>query len=563
VRIVTIIAVLSTLATVPARAGEPASRRALVIAFNGSDDPETAPLRYADDDGILWTETLERLGIPTVLLTVPDAETSREASPLLSRAKAPSFEALDAAVEELHAAIAAEHAAGHVTDALVIYVGHDLVDEAGQSYLMLLNGRLDRAAFFERVVDKLGADYVHVVIDACRASESPGVRGADPAVLGALRAGLEKEQLASRPTVGAIFSESEDGETHEWSRIRAGVVSHAMRSALLGAGDVNHDGRIEYSELDAFVAAALAGSVRARRVVHTLPPAQDPRRPLVGPAPEGPQLALRAGKGQARLSVEDDHGLRLADVHRQVSTPINLALPPRDGYWLRSPEGEVRVDRSRLADPPPLTKVDLAQRGPEEQGARDYFSVAFGRPFYDGYIASNELPPASFAESAPTPEVSVSATASVEKSLGLALAVTIARAPLGADKLAPGLRVAWRAWPTGFQLGAALGYDFSPRAFDGGTVHVFSAQALVGWQGQGNVAPYAELSAGWLVLSVARPEGIQGDAGGFGGQAGAGVRFKMGSLALRGGLTAYGGSVRLDGGRTWFWQPGLEVGVEL
>src|SRR5262245_14114643 len=113
----------------------PASeRRALVVAFNEPDTPSLEPLQYADDDGLLWTEALERLGYRAWLLTVPDLDTARRGSPALARASPPTQEALRAAVEEIRRANAADRAAGRPTDSLVIYVGHGDVDAAGRAY---------------------------------------------------------------------------------------------------------------------------------------------------------------------------------------------------------------------------------------------------------------------------------------------------------------------------------------------------------------------------------------------------------------------------------------------
>ena len=45
-------------------------------------------------------------------------------------------------------------------------------------------------------------------------------------------------------------------QAHEWSAIESGVFTHELLSGLLGAADVNADQRIEYTELQAFIAAA-------------------------------------------------------------------------------------------------------------------------------------------------------------------------------------------------------------------------------------------------------------------------------------------------------------------
>jgi hypothetical protein len=206
---------LALLAAAPA----PASvvvRRALVIAHNGSDDRAMPALRFADDDGVMWAETLQRLGVETTLLVDPDEETRQSRRPVLEGARHPTPEEVRREVARLRAAHLADRESGRETDVLVIYVGHGNTDETGRAYFTLAGGRLDRASLYAQVVDALEADYVHVIVDACRASGVVGRRGqSDTAVLAQLRGVLAREQLAARPHVGALFAESEDGEAHE------------------------------------------------------------------------------------------------------------------------------------------------------------------------------------------------------------------------------------------------------------------------------------------------------------------------------------------------------------
>jgi hypothetical protein len=315
-RLAVLLGLVTLLAAVPA-SGAPGVRRALVIAHNGSDDPRLKPLRFADDDGVMWVEMLQRMGVETTLLVDPDEDTRDSGRPVLAGARAPTPQEVAREVARLRATHLAEREARRETDVLVVYVGHGNTDEAGRSYFTLKRGRLDRSSFYAQVVDALAADYVHVIVDACRASGVVGRRGqADPSVLEEVRGMLEREQLAARPHVGALFAESDTGETHEWSGIRAGVFSHVARSGLMGGADVNADGRVEYSELGAFITAALKGvkALPSRLTVYTFAPVRRPQRPLVGPAPAGPSLVLPAHLQDTRISVDDELGRRLADI---------------------------------------------------------------------------------------------------------------------------------------------------------------------------------------------------------------------------------------------------------
>ncbi|MFP2926961.1 hypothetical protein ACLESO_17530, partial [Pyxidicoccus sp. 3LG] len=109
-------------------------RRALVIAHNGSDDPSLPDLRFADDDGVLWAETLQRLGVETTLLVDPDAVTRAGGRPVLAGARPPTPDEVKREVARLRAASLADDELGRQTDVLIIYVGHGNTDDAGRAY---------------------------------------------------------------------------------------------------------------------------------------------------------------------------------------------------------------------------------------------------------------------------------------------------------------------------------------------------------------------------------------------------------------------------------------------
>lgn len=458
-------------------------RRALVIAYNGSNRSDVPDLRYADDDGVRWLEVFRRLAIDGELLTVPDAETAAASPGLLQGVQEPSRAGVLQAVQRLAGRIRADHAAGAVVDAYVVYVGHGQTDAAGKASLTLLDGTVDQSALYEALVDPLGADFVHVVVDACHAAGIVGSRGADPKILEQLRATLERDVLARRPRVGALYAESLDGATHEWSRLRAGVFSHVVRSGLLGGADVNGDGQVSYSELEAFVAASIRGvrTPSGRLQVKAFPPELQPARALSGPIPTGPQLRLPSGEAFARVSVEDASGTRLLDVHRSGALALTYALPPRDRYLVRVGSGEFVVDQAALTGPlPEPVPSEVAQRGEAETLMRGLFALPFDRSFYEGYMVSaTDLVPVEFrAEAAPQPPKGFLRTGS------FAVGLTVSRAPLGGTGVSGGVGLAWRSAPP-WSFGLRLGYDYAPSSFaDGSKVHQLSAMALGGWTGQ-------------------------------------------------------------------------------
>ncbi|HEX5754586.1 MAG TPA: caspase family protein [Archangium sp.] len=507
-------AVLATpllLATLASAA--PPVRRALVIAHNTSDDPSLPPLRYADDDGVLWTETLRRLGVETTLLVDADEETRQTDAAVLGGTRPPTLEEVSRAVAALREDIQADHARGRQTDVLLIYVGHGNTDALGRAYFTLPGGRLDRAAFYTRLVDPLGADFVHVVVDACRASGVVGSRGKpDVAVLAELRGVLEREQLATRPHVGATFAESDSGETHEWSRLRAGVFSHVVRSGLMGGADVNGDGAVEYSELAAFVTASLqeVKAIPIRLSVHAYAPSREPRRPLVDSAPRGPSLLLPAGLEHARISVEDEAGRRLADIRRAGHQAVSLRLPVRESYWVRTPTAEARITLAQLGNGlPRLNPRELRERGPAEDALRrGLFAIPFDRRFYEQYVATSSFVPVDFSSAAGALLAQQDEPRPV---LAWEAGLVTQRAPLGLSPFVTGPGVALRTSGAPFTLGLRAAYVFSPLMRDDVALQRLSVQGLVGLQGTGPVTPFIEAAGGWSLVRVNYPGTTQGD----------------------------------------------------
>ncbi|HZI13495.1 MAG TPA: caspase family protein [Myxococcus sp.] len=544
-------------------------RRALVIAHNGSDDPSLPALRFADDDGVLWAETLQRMGVETTLLVDPDDATRAGGRPVLAGARAPTPEEVKREVARLRAASLADDERGRATDVLVVYVGHGNTDEAGRAYFTLAGGRLDKASLYSDVVDPLAADYVHLIVDACRASGVVGSRGGstEAAVLAELRGMLAREQLATRPSVGAVFAESDDGETHEWSRIRAGVFSHVARSGLMGAADINGDGLVEYSELGAFVSASLQGvkGLPARLTIHAFAPTRQPRRPLVGPAPGGPSLTLPSGYEHSRISVEDSDGRRLADVRRSDDQYVLLRLPERDVYWLRTPTSEARITLAELSTGiPRLTPRELQERGPAEEALRrGLFAVPLDKAFYDSYVAAAGLVPVNVSRAFPPAAGGTLPYLSARPpETGWEVGFSGQRAPLGLRAFAGGPSVAWRK-PSehSFYYGARGAYTLMPVAYQGLRLHRATVQGLVGAQYTLKVPLFVEAGLGWGVLGVVTKDKSMGDPFMLTTHLAAGVTAKVSGLHFRLAATASSDRVTLSGDDRWDPSYGLELAL--
>lgn len=386
----------------------------LIVAYNGSVDEGVQPLKYADDDGARYYETFSHLTDETTLLTVLDADSQRVFPELAPRTRPPTRAELEEAVEDLARKLDADRAAGIHAEVYLVFTGHGNIDETGEGYLSLADGKLRRSDLYRDVIRPLDADYTHLIIDACHAYFMVQSRGGgdwrddrsgqthDEEWRAYLQSKPTKTEQTSAlsSTVGVILSTSGTAEVHEWSKLRAGVFSHQLRSGLLGAADVNADGKVEYIELEAFLAAANAGvtNPKAKISVFARPPAQDQRRALVNLSDFEEATFLELPRDMhGRYHVEDARGLRYADVNLSATHATTLALlrGPVDGrdYYLRREDEE-------LASVPLATETidagglqfaaveDMARSSVEESFRADLFSTPFGPGFFSGYVAS-------------------------------------------------------------------------------------------------------------------------------------------------------------------------------
>jgi hypothetical protein len=378
---------------------------ALILANNASTDPKQAPLRYADDDGARYYELFAPRTQETVLLSVLDEDTQALHPGLASKTRPPTRAALQEALGRLNARMAEDRARGANPVLYFVFTGHGKRGPAGEGTVSLLDGAFSRTDLYEKVIAPSRASFIHLIVDACDSYFFVNSRGAlpvAPAQVEAVKGLLATRELARYPHVGAVLSTTREQESHEWSAIRSGVFSHQVRSALAGAADVNADGRVEYSELRAFIAAANQGvdDVRGRLDVAIQPPALDRSAALVdlGNKAHLGFLLLPTGL-EGRLWVEDARGLRVAEFHKERERSVVLGLPLGRGYFLRASGREAPFQLARegaVVDAAALSWRDnaFAARGAVQDAFRDkLFSVPFGPRFYDGYMASLGMTP--------------------------------------------------------------------------------------------------------------------------------------------------------------------------
>ena len=385
---------------------------ALVIGNNSPPQSRGEPLptlRYADDDAARYTRFFEQFAAQTRVLTVLDAESQRRFPEVAAQARPPTVAELKRAVSELAARIQADTANGLEPVVYFAFSGHGAQNAEGAWFLTLLDGELTRQQLYDEVITRLEPAAVHLFIDACHAESIVGGRGSREVdvPLAAVQAGEAKSAFEARiperfPRIGALLATTVDQEAHEWSRIESGVFTHELLSGLSGAADVNGDGVIEYSEVEAFIAAAnrdLRDPRAAPRVV-SLPPRVNVHAPL---------LVLAHLKNAARLTgpfdlghfyIEAENGQRLLDAHL-TSDPAAVVMVPAGRVFVIAAHGEAELNlkagESRSVDSFRLAPSSDTARG--SLGAsltRALFQSPFGATYYLGYVDSRGEPPVHF-----------------------------------------------------------------------------------------------------------------------------------------------------------------------
>ena len=217
---------------------------------------------------------------------------------------------------------------------LFFFSGHGSRDPGKPAALAMLDGALTQRILYEEVLAALPARFVHLLVDACHAEAVVRPRDLSAQTVEVseedVRGLAAKTTLDRFPNVGAVVAAASAAQAHEWDLYQRGVFTHEMLSGLRGAADVNGDGRVEYSELSAFLAAANRDipDARARADIVVRAPTLDRRAAI---------LDLSRLRANARLVgtaeslglfwIEDARGNRLADAHAEAGFRVGIALP--------------------------------------------------------------------------------------------------------------------------------------------------------------------------------------------------------------------------------------------
>ncbi len=374
---------------------------AIIIANNHSLDKEFEPLRFADDDGAKYFELFSAAGADVSLLTVLDPDAQRRFPTAAEVATPPSKKAVLESINRVFAKMSRDKQAGINTHFVLVYSGHGNVGPNREGYINFLDTRFRRSELYREILARSPASFNHLILDACHSYFLVNKRGGKRDRQGDYRAivkdFLQTEELSNYPNTGVILAASSESETHEWGRWEAGIFSHELRSALLGAGDVDGDGTVTYAEAAGCVEAANAAIdvPKARIKVFYKPPAKDVDAPLLNLSRLASQPRLKIDPTQAgRYHIEDARGIRIADLNFTQEQPIEMVLLGQGPFFLRTAtqeagieEGQKEVSASNLE----FKTLAAKSKGSVERSFRRHlYEIPYGLGFFRGAVATRE-----------------------------------------------------------------------------------------------------------------------------------------------------------------------------
>jgi hypothetical protein len=356
-------------------------------------------LSFADDDAMAVHELARAVARRSVVLALPDRATQAR-YPSSSEARPPSMAELRRALAELGADIARATRTSDEVTVWFFYSGHGWLDEEGRANLTLADGALSQDMLYNEVLPALSGRTVHLMIDACHAEAllRPRDVTAETVEISAseVASASLRKRLAQLPNVGAIMASASNTQAHEWDDYQTGVFTHELLSGLRGGADVNGDGRVEYSEIAAFLAAANreVTDPRARLTTLVAAPKLYPRVAIVDTR-HARNVARLQGQAHhlGRFQIDDRRGNRLVDLRAESGFVVDVVVPAGEPILLSNESGETTIVAS--ADSPTnLEEVGLEKGRARPRGAvaesmrRGLFAAEFGPSYYGGFVDS-------------------------------------------------------------------------------------------------------------------------------------------------------------------------------
>ena len=303
---------------------------------------------------------------------------------------APRLAALQQAVGRLAARRGGRATAGRRTVLYLVYAGHGKADGPRSGYVTLEDARLRGADLLARIIEPVGADHSHVIVDACQSyfavlGRGPG--GTSAAAARLLRARADRR--AARRRAAAVH-------LHRAREPRVGGVPGGRVQPRGALGPVRRRRRrrrrADHLLRDRLVRGPgqRLGPQRAvppRRVRQGARGRAGAAGPAAGAAP--PHRGRRPGR-RATTTWRIRPGVRWADFHNAAA--VRLARPSRAPLYLRRasddreyllPDGQAVARTSQLA----LRDAHVAGRG----AAHDLFRSLFALPFDAAAVESYRI----------------------------------------------------------------------------------------------------------------------------------------------------------------------------
>lgn len=384
------------------------ARYVVAVGFNGPKDYEKGVLRYADDDAAQLYTLSEDGAAKAWLLTTFDDESARTwSADLVSRAQAPTSAELARTLGEAFWEMRKAQESGRAAELVLYLAGHGDVDDGGEGFVLLADGPFRRSALETQVLVPSPAKVNHIVVDACSAYFMMARSGSSTAKKGEevnpdvfmKRTSPAAEQAWSR--TGMIVATSGVAEVHESTELGSGVFSYLLRSALVGAGDVNGDGRVEYAEAAAFIRATSAAFAdpRAKLDVAARAPQQSPHAPLadIATASAHAFLVVDSGKSQ-HVRLIDERGRAYAELLREPKAPTAvLALLGSSYFIVQRGPADAREEAILLPRASGAYAMSSLSWKKSSSATRAYLPdqtpVPYGPQFVSGFLASSQMAP--------------------------------------------------------------------------------------------------------------------------------------------------------------------------
>ncbi|MEQ9495558.1 MAG: hypothetical protein RIT81_01840 [Deltaproteobacteria bacterium] len=375
-------------------------RSAVIIGVNDAFESSQPTLQYADDDAARWYEMFAPSFDRVELLTVLDDESQDIFGDAAKVARPPNLTTLEQTLDRMERSAVEARDSGRRTELFFVYVGHGRV-AGGEGEVKLLGGALTRTQLTALVLERATHDRTHLIIDACNAYHLVNARGAEQARVtadfdDAFEDFVDAQDVTRFPSVGVVLSTSGAGTTLEWSRLLGGVFSYEVRSALTGAADADENGAVDYTEVEAFLASANieVPVKKGRPKVYVRAPRIERSAPLLELSDRVPSLELPP-ELDGHYVLEDDRGVRYAELHKAVGYRVALRLVPRAGYALLTKDGGElwRVDAPTGVVRPPMplgeaVRPSLPRGGEAPPGM---FAMPYGPEFLVGFLANDRL----------------------------------------------------------------------------------------------------------------------------------------------------------------------------